>query len=92
MWISGGDHELGETIVHLVLARVAGAPAGVKGLSLFIVPKHLSPTARRQRCRLAGLNHKMGFRGTTNAVLAFEDGRPATWSARKAAASPTCSR
>ena len=41
MWISGGDHELSETIVHLVLARVVGAPPGVKGLSLFIVPKHL---------------------------------------------------
>ncbi|MEK9736767.1 MAG: acyl-CoA dehydrogenase family protein, partial [Candidatus Nanopelagicales bacterium] len=41
MWISGGDHELSENIVHLVLARVPGAPAGVKGISLFIVPKYL---------------------------------------------------
>ncbi|BCJ49428.1 acyl-CoA dehydrogenase [Actinoplanes sp. NBRC 14428] len=78
MWISAGDHELSETIVHLVLARVAGAPAGVKGLSLFIVPKHLLDAggvpAERNDVVLAGLNHKMGFRGTTNAVLAFGDG------------------
>jgi alkylation response protein AidB-like acyl-CoA dehydrogenase len=77
MWISGGDHELSETIVHLVLARVAGAPAGVKGLSLFIVPKHLvdadGRVGERNNVALAGLNHKMGFRGTTNAVLAFTD-------------------
>ena len=72
MWISGGDHELTETIVHLVLARVAGAPAGVKGLSLFIVPKHDVDTGQRNNVTLAGLNHKMGFRGTTNAVLAFD--------------------
>jgi alkylation response protein AidB-like acyl-CoA dehydrogenase len=75
MWISGGDHELSETIVHLVLARVAGAEAGVKGLSLFIVPKHLvaadGTVGERNDVALAGLNHKMGFRGTTNAVLTF---------------------
>jgi alkylation response protein AidB-like acyl-CoA dehydrogenase len=77
MWISGGDHELSETIVHLVLARVAGASAGVKGLSLFIVPKHhVAPDGTvggRNGVALAGLNHKMGFRGTTNAVLTFDD-------------------
>ncbi|GAA2669854.1 acyl-CoA dehydrogenase [Actinoplanes palleronii] len=73
MWISGGDHELSENIIHLVLARVAGAPAGVKGLSLFIVPKRDLATGERNGVTLAGLNHKMGYRGTTNAVLAFED-------------------
>ncbi|WP_433368061.1 acyl-CoA dehydrogenase [Actinoplanes sp. CA-142083] len=77
MWISGGDHELSETIVHLVLARVAGAPAGVKGLSLFVVPKHLvaadGTVGERNGVALAGLNHKMGYRGTTNAVLSFDD-------------------
>ncbi|BCY14248.1 acyl-CoA dehydrogenase [Actinoplanes sp. L3-i22] len=72
MWISGGDHELSENIIHLVLARVAGAPAGVKGLSLFIVPKKLE-SGERNGVTLAGLNHKMGYRGTTNAVLAFDD-------------------
>jgi butyryl-CoA dehydrogenase len=77
MWISGGDHELSETIVHLVLARVAGAPPGVKGLSLFIVPKHHvaadGTVGERNGVALAGLNHKMGFRGTTNAVLTFDE-------------------
>jgi alkylation response protein AidB-like acyl-CoA dehydrogenase len=72
MWISGGDHELSENIIHLVLARVAGAPAGVKGLSLFIVPKKDLVTGERNGVVLAGLNHKMGYRGTTNTVLAFE--------------------
>jgi butyryl-CoA dehydrogenase len=75
MWISGGDHELSENIVHLVLARIQGAPAGVKGISLFIVPKYRvgSDGARGERndVALAGLNHKMGFRGTTNCVLNF---------------------
>jgi alkylation response protein AidB-like acyl-CoA dehydrogenase len=77
MWISGGDHELSETIVHLVLARVEGAPPGVKGLSLFIVPKHHvaadGSIGERNGVSLAGLNHKMGYRGTTNAVLSFDD-------------------
>ena len=77
MWISGGDHELSETIVHLVLARVEGAPPGVKSLSLFIVPKHHvaadGTVTDRNGVVLAGLNHKMGYRGTTNAVLSFED-------------------
>ncbi|MEU4556881.1 acyl-CoA dehydrogenase [Actinoplanes sp. NPDC023936] len=73
MWISAGDHELSENIIHLVLARVAGAPAGVKGLSLFIVPKKNLDTGERNGVTLAGLNHKMGYRGTTNTVLAFDD-------------------
>jgi alkylation response protein AidB-like acyl-CoA dehydrogenase len=78
MWISAGDHELSETIVHLVLARVVGAPPGVKGLSLFIVPKHLvgpdGTVGERNDVVLVGLNHKMGYRGTTNAVLALGEG------------------
>jgi alkylation response protein AidB-like acyl-CoA dehydrogenase len=78
MWISAGDHELSETIVHLVLARVAGSPPGVKGLSLFIVPKHIvgpdGAVGERNDVVLAGLNHKLGYRGTTNAVLNLGDG------------------
>ncbi|WP_240746933.1 acyl-CoA dehydrogenase [Cryptosporangium phraense] len=70
MWISGGDHELGENIVHLVLAKIPGGPAGVKGISLFVVPKFL-PDGARNDVRLAGLNHKMGYRGTTNTMLNF---------------------
>ncbi|MFJ8471237.1 acyl-CoA dehydrogenase [Kitasatospora sp. NPDC094011] len=79
MWISGGDHELSENIVHLVLARIPGGPAGVKGISLFIVPKFLvSPDGtlgERNDVVLAGLNHKMGYRGTTNTLLNFGEGR-----------------
>lgn len=70
MWISGGEHDLSDNIVHLVLARVAGAPDGVKGLSLFIVPKFLADGTRND-VTLAGLNHKMGYRGTTNTLLNF---------------------
>lgn len=76
MWISGGDHELSENIVHLVLARIEGAPAGVKGISLFIVPrKHVAEdgtVGERNAVNLVGLNHKMGYRGTVNTLLAFD--------------------
>ncbi|UGY90306.1 acyl-CoA dehydrogenase [Streptomyces gobiensis] len=79
MWISGGEHELAENIIHLVLARVPGAPAGVRGLSLFIVPKYLvgadGAVGERNDVVLAGLNHKMGYRGTTNTLLNFGEGR-----------------
>lgn len=78
MWISGGDHELTENIVHLVLAKVPGGPPGVKGISLFIVPKHLvaqdGGPGERNDVVLAGLNHKMGYRGTTNTLLNFGEG------------------
>ena len=78
MWISGGDHELSDNIVHLVLARTPGAPAGIKGISLFIVPRFLPDESgdpdERNDVELAGLNHKMGYRGTTNTVLAFGGG------------------
>ncbi|MGH2550421.1 MAG: acyl-CoA dehydrogenase family protein, partial [Thermomicrobiales bacterium] len=66
MWITGGDHELSENIVHLVLAKLPGGAPGVKGISLFIVPKYL-PDGKRNDVALVGLNHKMGNRGTTNA-------------------------
>ncbi|MCW2538105.1 MAG: Acyl-CoA dehydrogenase, partial [Modestobacter sp.] len=78
MWISGGDHELTENIVHLVLAKVPGGPPGVKGISLFIVPKFLvdedGSLGERNDVVLAGLNHKMGYRGTTNTLLNFGEG------------------
>ncbi|MCB1311057.1 MAG: acyl-CoA dehydrogenase [Sedimentitalea sp.] len=70
MWISGGDHELSENIVHMVLAKIPGGPPGVKGISLFIVPK-LREDGARNDVTLAGLNHKMGYRGTTNCALNF---------------------
>ena len=75
IWISGGDHELNENIVHLVLARVKGAPKGVKGISLFIVPKFLvnddGSLGERNDVTLAGLFHKMGGRGQTSTALNF---------------------
>ncbi|MET7926638.1 acyl-CoA dehydrogenase [Streptomyces sp. NPDC005349] len=79
MWISGGEHDLSENIVHLVLAKIPGGPAGVKGISLFIVPKFLvgpdGTLGERNDVVLAGLNHKMGYRGTTNTLLNFGEGR-----------------
>ena len=83
MWISGGDHELAENIVHLVLAKIPGPDGalvpGVKGISLFLVPKRLLDAGGRPGApndvALAGLNHKMGFRGTTNCLLNFGEGR-----------------
>lgn len=75
MWISGGDHELSENIVHMVLARLPNAPAGVKGISLFIVPKFLvtddGGIGSFNNVAVAGLNHKMGQRGTPNCLLNF---------------------
>jgi alkylation response protein AidB-like acyl-CoA dehydrogenase len=75
MWISAGDHELGENIVHLVLAKIAGAPAGVRGISLFIVPRWRvnadGSRGERNDVRLAGVNHKMGQRGSVNTFLKF---------------------
>ncbi|QTX19369.1 acyl-CoA dehydrogenase [Comamonas aquatica] len=84
MWISSGDHELTENIVHLVLAKIPGPDGklipGVKGISLFIVPKKLVDTTgqltgERNDVALAGLNHKLGWRGTTNTLLNFGEGK-----------------
>jgi alkylation response protein AidB-like acyl-CoA dehydrogenase len=82
MWISAGEHELTENIVHLVLAKVPDQNGqlipGVKGISLFIVPKYLvnddDSIGQRNDVTLAGLNHKMGYRGTTNCLLNFGEG------------------
>jgi butyryl-CoA dehydrogenase len=75
MWITGGEHELSENIVHLVLAKLPDAPSGVKGISLFIVPRYRvgeDGTPRESNdVKLAGLNHKMGYRGAVNTVLNF---------------------
>ncbi|MCF4976971.1 acyl-CoA dehydrogenase [Pseudomonas gessardii] len=77
IFISGGDHPLSENIVHMVLAKLPDAPAGVKGISLFIVPKFLvnddGSLGPRNDVVLAGLFHKMGWRGTTSTALNFGD-------------------
>lgn len=83
MWISGGEQSLSENIVHLVLAKIPGPDGklipGVKGISLFIVPKFLvnddGSLGARNDVVLAGLNHKMGYRGTTNCLLNFGEGK-----------------
>jgi butyryl-CoA dehydrogenase len=74
-WISAGAHELSDNILHLVLARTEGAPPGVKGLSLFLVPRdRVAPDGRPgapNGVALVSLLHKMGYRGTTSTILAF---------------------
>jgi butyryl-CoA dehydrogenase len=84
MWISAGEHELTENIIHLVLAKIPGPDGkpipGTKGISLFIVPKKLvdtdgALTGERNDVALAGLNHKLGWRGTTNTLLNFGEGK-----------------
>ena len=83
MWISAGEHELTENIIHLVLAKIPGPDGklvpGTKGISLFIVPKKLvgtdgQLTGERNDVALAGLNHKLGWRGTTNTLLNLGEG------------------
>lgn len=75
IYISGGDHDLSENIVHLVLARIQGAPKGVKGISLFVVPKFLlnddGSIGEDNEVALAGLFHKMGGRAQTSTALSF---------------------
>jgi alkylation response protein AidB-like acyl-CoA dehydrogenase len=84
MWISGGEHQITENIVHLVLAKIPSPDGktvpGTRGISLFIVPKMLvgpdgELTGERNDVVLAGLNHKLGYRGTTNTLLNFGEGR-----------------
>lgn len=82
MWISGADHDITENIVHLVLAKTVGPdgrlPSGTGGISLFIVPKSLPSvgegSGQRNDVVVAGLNHKMGYRGTTNCLLNLGEG------------------
>ncbi|WP_165673306.1 acyl-CoA dehydrogenase [Metapseudomonas otitidis] len=77
IFISGGDQPISENIVHMVLAKLPDAPPGVKGISLFIVPKFLvnddGSLGKRNDVILAGLFHKMGWRGTTSTALNFGD-------------------
>jgi alkylation response protein AidB-like acyl-CoA dehydrogenase len=84
MWISNGEHELTENIIHLVLAKIPGPDGklipGTKGISLFIVPKKLvgtdgELTGERNDVALAGLNHKLGYRGIPNTLLNFGEGK-----------------
>ena len=77
IWISGGEHDLTENIIHLVIARIEGAPGGTRGISLFIVPKFI-PNAdgtpgKRNSTFCAGLEEKMGIHGNATCVMSHED-------------------
>ncbi len=82
IFISGGDHDLNDNIIHLVLARIKGAPKGIKGISLFIVPKFMvnddGSLGDRNEVALSGLFHKMGGRGQTSCALSFGEQDGAT--------------
>ena len=82
IFITYGEHDMAANIVHLVLARVVGAPEGVKGISLFIVPKFI-PTAdgtpgTRNDVQCVSIEHKLGIKASPTAVLQFGDGGGAT--------------
>ncbi|HEX4419866.1 MAG TPA: acyl-CoA dehydrogenase [Kofleriaceae bacterium] len=72
IFISGGDQDMSENIIHMVLARTPDAPAGTKGLSLFIVPK-IRIDGTPNDVTVGGIEHKMGIRGSATAVLNFGD-------------------
>ncbi len=77
IFITWGEHDMAENIVHLVLARVAGAPEGVKGISLFVVPKFLvnkdGSLGARNDAHCVSIEHKMGIKASPTAVLQFGD-------------------
>jgi alkylation response protein AidB-like acyl-CoA dehydrogenase len=77
IWISSGEHDLAENIVHLVLARIEGAPAGTRGISLFIVPKFIPDAdgkpGRRNSVKCLSLEEKMGIHGNATCVIAHEE-------------------
>ena len=80
IWISAGEHDMAGNIIHLVLARIEGAPAGVKGISLFIVPKYLLDAdgnvgERNEGVKCAGLEEKMGIHGNATCVMAYDDAK-----------------
>jgi len=76
IFISAGEHDLADNIIHLVLARIEGAPAGVKGISLFLVPKFLPDADGRPGQRngvvCGSIEHKMGIHGNSTAVLNYD--------------------
>jgi alkylation response protein AidB-like acyl-CoA dehydrogenase len=79
IWISGGEHDMAENIVHLVLARIEGAPEGVRGISLFIVPKFLPKAdgtpGERNAVSCAGLEEKMGIHGNATCVMVYDEAK-----------------
>ncbi len=76
IFITSGDHDLTENILHLVIARIEGAPAGTRGISLFLVPKYLvdddGNVGDRNNVRTDSIEHKMGIKGSATAALSFD--------------------
>ena len=76
IWISGGEQDLTENIIHLVLARIEGGPEGIKGVSLFVVPKyHVNDDGslgERNACSCGGLEEKMGIHGNATCVMNYD--------------------
>jgi len=72
IFISGGEHDLTENIVHLVLARLPDAPVGTRGISLFLVPKVLPDSGERNTVSCGSIEHKMGLHGSATCVLNFD--------------------
>lgn len=75
IWITGGEHDLVDNIVHLVLAKLPDAPDSTKGISLFVVPKVLPESGERNPVFCGGLEHKMGIKGSATCVMNFEGAR-----------------
>ncbi|MEH6826442.1 MAG: acyl-CoA dehydrogenase family protein, partial [Motiliproteus sp.] len=79
IFISAGDHDMADNIVHIVLARLPDAPAGSKGISLFIVPKFNvgddGSLGERNSVSVGSLEHKMGIKGNATCVMNFDDAR-----------------
>ena len=77
IFISSGEHDMAENIIHLVLARLEGAPAGIKGLSLFVVPKFFveadGSVGKRNGVMCGSIEHKMGIHGNSTCVLNYDD-------------------
>ena len=77
IWISAGEHDLSKNVIHLVLARIEGAPAGVKGISLFVVPKFIPDESgapgQRNTLKCGGLEHKMGIHGNATCVMDYDE-------------------
>ncbi|MDE4135073.1 acyl-CoA dehydrogenase C-terminal domain-containing protein [Phaeobacter sp. QD34_3] len=77
IFITYGEHDMSENTVHLVLARTPDAPAGVKGISLFLVPKYMvgadGSLGERNAVRCVSIEHKLGIKASPTAVLSFED-------------------
>ncbi len=73
IFISAGDHDMSDNIIHIVLARLPGAPVGTKGISLFIVPKLLPDSLEGNNVSCGALEHKMGIHGNATCVMNFDD-------------------